>query len=94
MEAYYVEQVEHAEKQLLKINNKDHQKEVHGGGKDGAIYRQSSNEAPSKEVPNLKSLYRIHDTAKLATDLHTTCSDNLQHIFRAQQHLRIFQCND
>lgn len=41
MEAYYVEQVEHAKKQLLKIINKDHQKEVHGGGKDGAIYRQS-----------------------------------------------------
>ena len=40
-----------------------------------------NHEAPSKEVPNLKSLYRIHDIAKLAKDLHTTCSDNLQHIF-------------
>lgn len=38
MEAYYVEQVEHAEKQLLKIINKDHQKEVHGGGKDQVPY--------------------------------------------------------
>lgn len=51
MEAYYAPtslQVEHAEKQLLKIINKDHQQEVHGGGKDGAIDNHQMKHLPKK----------------------------------------------